>query len=250
MARYHCPVLDCSLALKLSEQPLCPVHHHVLQPVAKPGVATWPDETGCLAQPENADRLAAAQEQFFSKVFRLENFVPSSARGLFDVKFSPGTKELEITVRVYCEFSMGEVPKSIPEVLQEGYKNLKPWAEIEKGAWLAEVLSSVGHAWDHKVFLRLNKPGWQKLRVSPVFDIKFVNEKGKAHVAAEVKKIPPVDPNFFNCGGTFVGLDQIIQTIQCKSARRRSPRSPVKSLICRLPIWAFRATLWWSTTTS
>lgn len=211
MARYRCPRMDCTVSLKLSAPPVCPVHGHRLQPYSKPGVI-WVDamNTDCLAEKENAERLAAEQKKFSLTVFKMSNFVPCTARGLFDIVFSPSARTLEITVRVYCDFVMGGAVKDAPKAIAEGFEKLTPWTEKEKGAWMAEAVISVGKAWDNKGALCLDKGGWPQLVLRPVFTLKFVSSKQDANVSAEVKKIPPVDPTFFNCGGTFVGLDQII----------------------------------------
>lgn len=211
MARYRCPLKDCTLSLKLTDPAVCPVHHHPLKLFSKPGVV-WVDamNTDCLAVKENAQVLAQEEKKFLSAVFKLNNFVPHTARGLFDAVFSPSAREIEITVRVYCEFVMETMSKNVPQFIAEGLENLTPWTDKEKGAWMAEAMISVGKAWDNKGALCLDKGGWEPLFVRPVFNLKFVSSKEDAHVAAEVKKIPPIDPTFFNCGGTFVGLDQII----------------------------------------
>lgn len=211
MARYKCPRMGCTLSLKLSAPAVCPVHHHALQPYSKPGVI-WVNaiNTDCLAEKENAERLAQEQKRFSQTVFKLSNFVPGTARGLFDIVFSPSARMLEITVRVHCEFVMGEIPTSLPQHLAQGFQNLTPWTEKEKGAWMAEAMISVREAWEGKFALCIDKGGWPKLFVRPTFILRFVSSKEDAHIAATVKKIPPVDPTLFNCGGTFVGLDQII----------------------------------------
>lgn len=213
MARYRCPVKDCTLSLKLTDPAVCPVHRHPLKLFSKPGVV-WVDSTNtdCLAVKENAEQVAREEKKFISTVFKLNNFVPRTARGLFDAVFSPSAREIEITVRVYCEFVKEEMSKNVPQFMAEGLERLTPWTEKEKGAWMAEAMISVGKGWDNKGVLCLDKGGWQPLFVRPVFTLKFVSSKEDAHVAAIVKKIPPIDPTFFNCGGTFVGLDQIINS--------------------------------------
>lgn len=212
MARYHCPRLNCTISLKLSDAAVCPVHRHALQLYSKAGVM-WVDafNTDCLAEKENADRLAKKQEKFFSTVFELKSFVPGTARGLFDVLFSPAARQIVITVRVYCNFILGEIVTNGPRDIVDQYARLTPWTEMEKVTWMAEAAVSVGKAWENKFGLCLRKGAWPLLLVRPIFNLDFVTEKEKAHVAADIKKIPPVDPAMFNCGGTFVGLDQIIQ---------------------------------------
>jgi hypothetical protein len=208
--------MGCTLSLKLGDPPVCPVNHHALQLFAKPGLL-WVDRTntGCLRDPQNRPALMGlrmSEEKFYKANFSMRNFVPQTCRGLFDVDFSPAAKTLKITVRLFCDFVTGEVPNGVPPKLAEGYKNLKEWTEFEKPTWMAQASVAVGDAWDNKFTLVLNKPGWRgALRVRPIFRLEFVSSKSDAHVAASVTKIPPVDPEFFNCGGTFVGLDQIIQ---------------------------------------
>ncbi|MGC2660875.1 MAG: hypothetical protein WA324_23210 [Bryobacteraceae bacterium] len=215
MARYLCPDLGCTLSLKLSDPPVCPQTGHLLNLYSKPGVI-WVDrtESGCLRDPENKDALLAVRmsEDKFSKTdFSMRNFVPGSARGLFDVDFSPAGRTVTITVRLFCDFVMGEARKDVPPKLAEGYRTLTDWTESEKPRWMAEAVMSVANAWDNKRALVLRRPGWRELRVNPIFKLDFVSSKGASHVASTVTKIPPVDPEFFNCGGTYVGLDQIIQ---------------------------------------
>jgi hypothetical protein len=106
---------------------------------------------------------------------------------------------------------MGEPRKDVPPKLAEGFRTLKDWSEPEKPKWMAQAIVSVRDAWDNKFSLVLDKPGWPRGVVRPSFVLDFSGGKASAHVVSSVTKIPPVDPEFFNFGGTFVGLDQIIQ---------------------------------------
>lgn len=215
MARYICPDMGCTLSLRLGDAPVCPVDGHLLRLYGKTGVI-WINraESGCLRDPENKSALLAlrmSEDKFRKARFEMRNFVPGSCRGLFDVDFSPAGGTLTITVRLFCDFVMGEPRKDVPAKLAEGFRDLKDWTESDKPTWMAQALMAVGLAWDNRFTMVLKKPGWAALRVRPMFRLEFVGSKAEAHVASSVTKIPPVDPEFFNCGGTFVGLDQIIQ---------------------------------------
>lgn len=211
MARYICSK-GCSLSLKLSDRAVCPHDGHSLALYVRPG-GLWvnAENTGCLEVPENALALASTQKRFYSTTFRATNFCPSTHRGLFDIEFRPDSRQLIVAVRVHCDFAMGEARESVPEKLREGYSALTPWTAHDKLHWMPQAMVAVGEAWDGRATLVLKKPAWGRLQVRPVFQLEFVSDKSNAHIVASVVKIPPVDPDFFNCGGTFVGLDQIIQ---------------------------------------
>jgi hypothetical protein len=121
----------------------------------------------------------------------------------------PSSGLIIVTVRMFCTFLEGEMPKGgVPKNLEEGYKSLKPWTTKEQLTWQMEAQKAV-ELWNGKFRFKLDKGGWKPLFLTPLFQLKFVDSKNEAQIVANVTKIPPVDPNFFNCGGTFVGLDQI-----------------------------------------
>jgi hypothetical protein len=86
----------------------------------------------------------------------------------------------------------------------------KSWIGDQKTKWMKQAHVAVADTWNDKAKLVLKKEGWPQLRVNPVFRLEFTG-KDIADVCPQVAKIPPVRPEFFNCGGTWVGLDQIIQ---------------------------------------
>lgn len=204
MPMYVCPTGGCKLTLKFGEKALCPLTGEELVSRPATGLAVnW--STGC-------QREGISEKRFAGATFALQGFVPMTRRGLFDCGITIGGSQVVVTVRVFPTFLMPTPISSGPKVIVEGYSKLTPWTQQEQTQWQLEQQHAVGKVWNKGLYhLSCKVPGWKPIRLNLEFRIQFTKKKTDAHIIADVFKNPPIVPEFFNCGGTFVGLDQIIQ---------------------------------------
>ena len=221
----------CRVSLRWGEPGVCPFDDHALTPYT-PGdgkiAVNW--STGCVR--ENA------VESFRGKSFTSSRFVPKTCRGCFDSTYSVAGQRIDVVVKLYPTFtniSAEEIRQRSmqgPPEQRKAYAELTPWTGGEKETWIEEQPAAVAAAWNDKGFrFRCIKPGWPAFTVTPRFELRVVSAKSDAHIVADVLKTPPSRPDAFNCGGTYVGLDQIIQgnpNANSKAALSSESGTPVR----------------------
>jgi hypothetical protein len=222
---------NCRVSLRWGEPGVCPFDGHGLTAYTPPSgtlAVNW--STGCVRE--------SAVESFRGKSFASTRFVPKTCRGSFDCRYAVAGQRIDVVVNLFPTFTnigADEIrQRSLqgPPEQRRAYAELTPWTGLEKERWIEEQPAAVAAAWNDKPFrFRSNKPGWPAFTVTPHFELRIVTSKSDAHIVADVLKTPPSRPDAFNCGGTYVGLDQIIQgnpNASSKAALSSESGSPVQ----------------------
>jgi outer membrane protein OmpA-like peptidoglycan-associated protein len=159
--------------------------------------AAWVgDRVGdALDMRDDEERLDAEEElrAFMAQTYDIENFHPSTGRGLFNAEYDPTAGVLAIIVNIHFDFRDGSpanhewVNKSSgaahpPEAFQ--------WQDDEKTAWAANTLRMVRETWEGQYMFHCTRQYWEALPdVNVNIDIQEV-DAGDAHYDIEVHKWP------------------------------------------------------------
>jgi len=102
--------------------------------------------------------------QFMQKRFQLRDHHPPTGLGAFDIDFNPATGQLTTTVRYALEFI--DTPNYT-------------WAAGAKTSFKSEFSQRVADFWNGKFAIACTQPGWDNVRVTPVFA--FTEDAGNPH---------------------------------------------------------------------
>ena len=104
---------------------------------------------------------ARLRREFARRNFTIPNYRPPTGIGLFDFKYQPNTRQIEVRVNATYKF-LG--PTDDPAYL--------PWTEIEKSDYKAKAASVIHNAWSGRYRMVCKDPAWSDL--SAAVDIQLV----------------------------------------------------------------------------
>jgi len=146
----------------------------------KPGLAI----TGCRR----------TKDHFLAESFAYDPFVPATGRGKFDVKYSPRTGHLNITVRMSAEFEAGF---------------LDFFGPLEKGRLKDAFREAVPRYWNGQCQFHCTRHGWTDISVSPRFAVDFQDTSSHFRmVMTRESEASRTNPHMRECRG-FVSLNQV-----------------------------------------
>jgi outer membrane protein OmpA-like peptidoglycan-associated protein len=143
----------------------------------------------------------AKLDAVLAKTHTVEDFHPSTGRGLFDAVYVPGDGNLTVTVGITFKFVNGN-PSDPTWVASVGgpakaatYKAEQfNWTPDEQTAWKANALAKVKDTWQHKYVFFTQKACWADKLPAVNVNIEIVDRPetgaGKSHFVTTVNKWP------------------------------------------------------------
>lgn len=120
---------------------------------------------------------ARLRREFGRRNFTIPNYRPPTGIGLFDFKFQPLTRQIEVRVNATYNF-LG--PTHNGEYL--------PWTELEKSNYKTKAASVIHNAWSGRYRMVCKDPDWSDLSAS--VDIRLVETPpSSAHYIIDARKV-------------------------------------------------------------
>ncbi|MGB8647429.1 MAG: DUF4157 domain-containing protein [Anaerolineae bacterium] len=123
--------------------------------------------TNKVDKQNRAKRIKEREEQnievfLAEEVMKLQDFVPSTKSGMFDVELNPAGKTLKVIVKLHLDLIALKTSK-----LDES------WGGGEAQAWVLKLQTNLGTAWNNKAQFKLERPNAPKpdLVLKPTFEI-------------------------------------------------------------------------------